>query len=88
MTDELGAALRETPETRTVRANRAFLQRAVRFLVGEAGIRQIIDIGTGNPAAGNVHQVAAETAPGTRVVYVNNYHRKLGCAHAELGYRE
>ena len=54
----------------SARANRAFLQRAVRFLAGEAGIRQIIDIGTGIPAAGNVHQVAAQIAPGTRVAYV------------------
>jgi SAM-dependent methyltransferase len=44
----------------------------VRFLAGEAGIRQFIDIGTGIPAAGNVHEVAAQTAPGTRVVYVDN----------------
>lgn len=53
-------------------ANRAFLGRVVRFLAGEAGIRQIIDIGTGIPTAGNVHQVAAEVAPGTRVAYVDN----------------
>src|ERR1700743_708180 len=46
--------LKTAPEARdSARANRAFLQRAVRFLVGEAGIRQIIDIGTGIPAAGN-----------------------------------
>jgi hypothetical protein len=65
--------LRAAPEIRdSARANRAFLQRAVRFLVGEAGIRQIIDIGTGIPAAGNVHQVAGEIAPGTRVAYVDN----------------
>ncbi len=54
------------------RANRAFLQRAVRFLAGEAGIRQIIDVGTGIPAAGNVHEVAAQVAPGTRVAYIDN----------------
>jgi hypothetical protein len=65
--------LRAAPEIRDVaRANRAFLQRAVRFLAGEAGIRQIIDIGTGIPAAGNVHEVAGQIAPGTRVVYVDN----------------
>ena len=65
--------LRAAPEMRDVaRANRAFLQRAVRFLVGEAGIRQIIDIGTGIPTAGNVHEVAGEIAPETRVVYVDN----------------
>ncbi len=65
--------LRAAPEGRDIaRANRAFLQRVVRFLVGEAGIRQIIDIGTGIPGAGNVHEVAGEIAPRTRVVYVDN----------------
>ena len=65
--------LRAAPEVREIaRANRAFLRRAVRFLAGEAGIRQIIDIGTGIPSAGNVHEVAGEVAPGTRVVYVDN----------------
>ena len=61
------------PEVRDMaRENRAFLQRAVRFLVGGAGIRQIIDIGTGIPAAGNVHEVAREVAPDVGVVYVDN----------------
>src|SRR5260221_1362158 len=65
--------LRAAPEIRdTARANRAFLPRAVRFLAGEAGIRQFIDLGTGIPGVGNVHQVAEEIAPGTRVVYVDN----------------
>jgi hypothetical protein len=65
--------LKAAPEARdSARANRAFLQRAVRYLVGEAGIRQIIDIGTGIPAAGNVHEVAGQMAPETRVVYVDN----------------
>ncbi len=54
------------------RENRGFLQRAVRFLVGEAGIRQIIDIGTGIPTADNVHQVAQKVTPDIRVVYVDN----------------
>lgn len=53
------------------RDNREFLQRSVRFLAGEAGIRQFLDIGTGLPTMGNVHQVAQETAPGTRVAYVD-----------------
>jgi hypothetical protein len=43
----------------------------VRFLAGEAGIRQFLDIGTGIPAAGNTHPVAQEAAPGSRVVYVD-----------------
>ena len=55
-----------------VRSNRAFLVRVVRHLVGEAGIRQILDIGTGLPSANNVHEVAQATAAGTRVVYVEN----------------
>ena len=54
------------------RANREFLQRAVRFLAGEAGIRQFLDIGTGLPTAGNVHEVAQSVAPDSRIVYVDN----------------
>ena len=53
------------------RANRAFLGRAVRFLTAEAGIRQFLDIGTGIPTAGNVHEVAQAIAPEARVVYVD-----------------
>jgi S-adenosyl methyltransferase len=55
----------------SVRANRAFLARAVRFLAAEAGIRQFLDIGTGIPAANNTHEVAQSQAPGCRVVYVD-----------------
>jgi len=55
-----------------IRANRAFLGRAVRWLAAEAGIRQFLDIGTGIPAAGNTHQVAQEVAPDARIVYVDN----------------
>jgi hypothetical protein len=54
-----------------MRANRAFLRRAVRFLAGEAGIRQFLDIGTGIPTAGNTHEVAQQIAPDCRVVYVD-----------------
>jgi hypothetical protein len=52
-------------------ANRAFLGRAIRYLAGEAGIRQFLDIGTGIPTAGNTHQVAQAIAPESRVVYVD-----------------
>ena len=55
-----------------VRANRAFLARAVRYLAGEAGIRQFLDIGTGIPSANNTHQVAQAVAPEARIVYVDN----------------
>jgi hypothetical protein len=54
------------------RANRAFLGRAVRYLISEAGIRQFLDIGSGLPAAANTHEVAQEAADDTRVVYVDN----------------
>ena len=65
--------LRNFPEVRGIAlANRAFMQRAVRFLAAEAGIRQFIDIGTGIPSAGNVHEVAGRAAPDARVVYVDN----------------
>jgi S-adenosyl methyltransferase len=54
------------------RENRAFLGRAVRYLAAEAGIRQFLDIGTGLPTTGNVHEVAQAVAPESRVVYVDN----------------
>ncbi|HLH83121.1 MAG TPA: SAM-dependent methyltransferase [Trebonia sp.] len=55
-----------------VRANRAFLGRAVRYLVNEAGIRQFLDIGTGIPTANNTHEVAQSAAPESRIVYADN----------------
>jgi hypothetical protein len=51
---------------------REFLIRAVRFLGGEAGIRQYLDIGTGVPTANNTHEVAQAIAPDSRIVYVDN----------------
>lgn len=53
------------------RQNRYFLQRVVSYLVGQCGIRQIIDIGSGLPTQHNVHQVARRNHPDTRVVYVD-----------------
>jgi S-adenosyl methyltransferase len=55
-----------------VRANRAFLGRAVRYLAGKAGIRQFLDIGTGLPTKNNTHEVAQAIAPESRIVYVDN----------------
>jgi hypothetical protein len=55
-----------------VRANRAFLRRAVQYLAGEAGIRQFLDVGTGLPTADNTHEVAQAVAPESRIVYVDN----------------
>jgi len=52
--------------------NRAFLQRAARFLVQEARINQYVDIGPGLPTQGNVHQIVRQYEPRARVVYVDN----------------
>jgi hypothetical protein len=77
-------------------ANRALLRRATRFLAGEAGIRQFLDIGTGLPTAENTHEVAQSVAPESRVVYVDNdplvmvHARALltSSAEGETGYLE
>ena len=68
----------------TVRAERRFLARAVRYLAGSAGIRQFLDIGTGLPTANNTHEVAQATAPESRVVYVDNDPIIMVHAHALL----
>ena len=57
---------------RAARDNRAFLGRAVRYLAAEAGISQFLDIGTGLPTQGNVHEIAQAVNPDARVVYVDN----------------
>jgi hypothetical protein len=54
------------------RDNRNLLRRATRYLVRDAGIRQIIDLGSGLPTLGNVHEIAHEVDPDVRVVYVDN----------------
>ena len=73
------------PEARgSTVANRAFLRRVVRYLVRDAGIRQFIDLGSGLPTAGNVHEVAQEIDPGVRVVYVDNDPMVLAHARALL----
>jgi trans-aconitate methyltransferase len=56
----------------SARANRMFMARALRFLAGECGCRQFLDIGTGIPTANNTHEVAQAHAPRSRVVYVDN----------------
>jgi hypothetical protein len=79
------AAMREDPNVvEGVRGNRAFLARAVRYLAGQAGIRQFLDIGTGIPAADNTHEVAQDVAPDCRVVYVDNDPIVLAHARALL----
>jgi S-adenosyl methyltransferase len=54
------------------RDNRNLLRRATRYLVRDAGIRQIIDLGSGLPTLGNVHEIAHDVDPDVRVVYVDN----------------
>jgi hypothetical protein len=56
----------------SARADRAYLGRAVRYLAGEVGVRQFLDIGTGVPTANNTHEVAQQIAPSSRIVYVDN----------------
>ena len=82
-TAEKGIKLIPTGRT-AARENRTFLGRAVRYLVAEAGIRQFLDIGTGLPSANNVHEVAQEEAPESRVVYVDNDPIVLSHARALL----
>jgi hypothetical protein len=66
------------------RMSRAFLTRSVRYLAGEAGMRQFLDIGTGLPTADNTHEVAQRVAPESRVVYVDNDPLVLAHARALL----
>ena len=68
----------------SVRAQRAFLGRAVQYLVAGAGIRQFLDIGTGLPSADNTHEVAQRAAPESRVVYADNDPIVLAHARALL----
>jgi len=78
-------ALAAWPDGRTgLRENRKFLGRVVRYLAAEAGIRQFLDIGSGLPAANNVHEVAQAAAPAARVVYVDNDPMVLTHARALL----
>jgi hypothetical protein len=61
------------------RGNRAFVRRAVLFAAAERGIRQFIDVGTGLPTQGNVHEIVRQAAPDARVVYVDN--DPVVCSH-------
>ena len=71
--DAAEQAMANAPRLRdSARANRAFLLRAVRVLVRDHGVRQILDLGTGIPTSPNTHEVAQAIAPGTPVAYVDN----------------
>lgn len=72
-------ALARFPHTaRTARANRAFLARAVRYCL-QAGITQFLDLGSGIPTVGNVHEIAQPIEPTARVAYVDN--EQIAVAH-------
>src|SRR5947207_2551699 len=66
------------------RVQRRFLGRAVRYLAGEAGIRQFLDVGTGLPTADNTHELAQRVAPEARILYVDNDPLVLAHARALL----
>jgi hypothetical protein len=79
------AVLLNQPSGRIMaRENRAFLGRAVRYLVAEAGVRQFLDIGSGLPTQHNVHDVAQSIEPSVRVVYADNDPLVLAHARALL----
>ncbi|MFD9984512.1 SAM-dependent methyltransferase [Streptomyces massasporeus] len=65
---------------KVMQANRAFMRRAVRYAAGR-GISQFLDIGSGIPTFGNVHEVAQAARPGARVVYVD--HDPVAVAHSQ-----
>jgi trans-aconitate methyltransferase len=67
-----------------MRANRALMRRMTAYLVGEAGIRQFLDVGTGLPTSPNMHEIAQRIAPDSRVVYVDNDPIVLAHARALL----
>ena len=79
--EEIYTQIPDLPEI--ARDNRAFLQRAVRAFA-ETGIRQFIDVGTGLPTQGNVHEIAQQVDPTSRVVYVDNDPIVLAHARALL----
>jgi hypothetical protein len=66
------------------RADRVFLGRVVRYLAGDAGVRQFLDIGTGLPTVDNTHEVAQRVAPDCKIVYVDNDPLVLAHARALL----
>ena len=80
--DQIRGVLPDVVEA--ARVDRAFLNRAVRYLAGEAGIRQFLDVGTGLPTANNTHEVAQSVAPDSRIVYVDNDPIVLAHARALL----
>jgi hypothetical protein len=74
------------PAREFARHNRGFLRRVVNYLAREAGIRQFLDLGSGVPTVGNVHEIAQRAAPDCRVMYVDN--EPVAVAHSEMILRD
>ncbi|WP_329789131.1 SAM-dependent methyltransferase [Lentzea sp. DG1S-22] len=74
------------PVAEVARTIRSFSRRVVRLCVEEYGIRQFLDLGSGIPTAGNVHEVAQSIDPACRVVYVD--HDPVAVAHARTMLRD
>jgi hypothetical protein len=80
---ELGEKVKTLiPAEFVARMNRAFLGRVVNYLVKEEGIRQVLDLGSGLPTVGNVHEITQDASPGCNVVYVDN--EPVAVAHGQL----
>jgi hypothetical protein len=80
--DFVAKVMQVQPEAkRAAIMNRAFLRRCVLFLLDQ-GIRQFLDLGSGIPTVGNVHEIAQQVDPNSRVVYVDNEH--VAVAHSQL----
>jgi hypothetical protein len=77
--------LRVLPARDMARLNRQYLDRVVRYLISQ-GIAQFLDLGSGIPTVGNVHEVAQKANPDARVVYVDN--ESVAVAHSELLLRD
>ena len=74
--------LQAQPNARTIaRLNRAFLRRVVLFMM-DRGIRQFLDLGSGIPTVGNVHEIAQKADPEAHVVYVD--FEEVAVAHSQL----
>src|ERR671914_192577 len=83
---EVGERYREINPgiVKTAQESRYFIARAVRYLAGEAGVDQFLDVGTGLPTVDNTHEVAQRVNPACRIVYVDNDPLVLSYARALL----
>ncbi|MEV4319831.1 SAM-dependent methyltransferase [Actinocrispum sp. NPDC049592] len=77
--------LKVLPARDMARLNRQYLDRVVRYLIGE-GVTQFLDLGSGIPTVGNVHEIAQKVNPAARIVYVDN--EAVAVAHSEMILRE